>query len=125
MLRRSVYNTFRPKTKFARQLRIHQTPGEKILWEKIRAQRFHRLKFRRQVPLGPYIVDFVCVERKLIIEIDGDSHYESGAWERDEKREEYLRKQGFEIIRFGNMQTVQDIDAVLAKLRQVLGIDSD
>ena len=125
MLRRSVYNTFRPKTTFARQLRVHQTPGEKVLWIKIRAQRFHGLKFRRQVPLEPYIVDFLCFDRKLIIEIDGDSHYEPGAQEYDEKREAYLCAQGFTVLRLGNMETVQDIEAVLAKLRQVLDIDSD
>ncbi|HAI98652.1 TPA: endonuclease domain-containing protein [Candidatus Peribacteria bacterium] len=106
--------------RFACSLRKDQTPGEKVLWKRLRSKRFYGCKFRRQVPFGPYVVDFLCVERKLIIEIDGDSHYELGVQEYDEKRERYLRAHGFEVIRFGNRQTCTAIDDVLAELMHVL-----
>lgn len=113
------------KTAFARELRKDLTPGEKALWKNIRKKKFHGLKFRRQVPIGPYVVDFLCVGKKLIIEIDGDSHYEPGAQERDAKREAYLRAQGFDVLRVGNRQTVQEVEAVLTKMRLVLGFPTD
>ena len=121
MLRNTVYIKQKPKITFARHLRQDRTPGEKVLWRKIRERRFHGLKFRRQVPIGPYIVDFLCVEKNLIIEIDGDSHYGQGAQERDAKREAYLQVQGFDILRVGNRQVTQELDTVIAKLGQVLG----
>lgn len=67
MLRGIVFSTKKPKTTFARDLRKDQTPGEKVLWGKIRERRFHGFKFRRQVPIGPYIVDFLCIAKKLIL----------------------------------------------------------
>lgn len=120
MLRNTVYSKKKPKITFARILRKDQTPGEKVLWKKIRERRFHGFKFRRQVPIGPYIVDFLCTEKKLIVEIDGDSHYEPGAQEQDGKREAYLRTQGFDVLRVGNRQTIQELNAVLAKLGRIL-----
>lgn len=125
MLRNTVHTTEKPKVLFARHLRRDQTPGEKVLWKKLRAKRFHGFKFRRQVPLGPYIVDFLCTEKKLIIEIDGDSHYESGAKMHDAERETYLRAQGFDVLRFGNRQTCESIDGVLTALGRVLGCYAD
>jgi len=125
MLRNTVYIKKKPKVTFARSLRKDQTPGEKVLWRKIRERRFHGLKFRRQVPIGPYIVDFLCVEKNLIIEIDGDSHYGQGAQERDAKREAYLQVQGFDILRVGNRQVTQELDTVLAKLGRMLGYSTD
>ena len=125
MLRNTVYIKQKPKITFARHLRQDHTPGEKVLWRKIRERRFHGLKFRRQVPIGPYIVDFLCVEKNLIIEIDGDSHYGQGAQERDAKREAYLQVQGFDILRVGNRQVTQELDTVLAKLGRMLGYSTD
>ena len=103
-------------------MRKDPTPGEKILWKNIRKKKFHGLKFRRQVPIGRYVVDFLCVEKKLIIEIDGDAHYEPGAKERDGAREAYLRTQGFGILRVGNRQTVQELETVLTMIARVLEI---
>ena len=125
MLRNSLKNTHRPKVQFARRLRRDETPGEKILWNKLKSKRFYEFKFRRQVPIGPYIVDFLCVEKRCIIEIDGDSHYESGAQERDEVREKYLREQGFTVLRFGNAHTCASVDAVLSTIATALGIFMD
>lgn len=114
--------TPKPKTAFARKLRSSQTPGEKALWRKLRANRFHGLKFRRQVPVGPYIVDFLCVEKSLVIEIDGDSHFQPGANEKDVKRELCIKEKGFEVLRFRNAQAVESIDIVLEELRKALGL---
>lgn len=104
----------------AKRLRRELTNGERVLWKKLRARRFHGLKFRRQVPLGPYIVDFLCAEKKLIIEIDGDSHFLPGAQERDRKREEYLKRYGFVFLRFSNYQTVRSVDSVLEGINTFL-----
>lgn len=125
MLRNTKRILVTPKTNFARDLRKTMTPGEKVLWKNIRGKQFHGLKFRRQVPIGPYIVDFLCVEKGLIIEIDGDSHYETGAKERDDVREAYLRTHGFTVLRFGNRQTIQELDTVLTMVGQVLGFSTD
>ena len=97
MLRNNLnISSEKEKRDFARHLRTRQTNGERALWRKIRAKRFHGIKFRRQVPIGPYIVDFLYIQKKLIIEIDGDSHYEPGAKEKDAIREAYLREMGFD-----------------------------
>lgn len=120
MLRNTKRVVVQPKTEFARTLRKDMTPGEKVLWKKIRRKKFHGLKFRRQVPIGPYVVDFLCVEKKLIIEIDGDSHYDPGAQERDLKRETYLRSHRFHVLRIGNRQTIQELENVLTMIARVL-----
>lgn len=122
MLRNYVFSAKKPKTAFARYLRSNQTSGENLLWKKLRAKRFHNLKFRRQVPIGPYIVDFLCIEKRLIIEIDGGSHYKEGAKQRDNVREEYLRNQKFSFLRFGELQTKEDIDSVLTKIGEFLDL---
>lgn len=119
MLRNTI-NTVSGKKRFARHLRTQQTNGEKALWRKLRANRFHLLKFRRQVPIGPYIVDFLCVQKNLIIEIDGDSHYEPGAKQKDAVREEYLRKKGFDVLRFSNDAALQSLDWILTNIAQYL-----
>ncbi len=92
------------------------TPVEKILWGKLRAKRFHGVKFRRQVPLGPFIVDFFCAERFLVIEIDGDSHFEPGAKEKDSRRDAYLHEHGFQMLRFGNRQMIDALEYVLESI---------
>lgn len=125
MLRNITRNRHKPKTTFARHLRQNQTLGELVLWKKIRNKKFHGLKFRRQVPIGPYIADFLCVEKKLIIEIDGDSHFQIGAKERDDKREAYIRAEGFEVLRFSNNLAVESVDSILIDIEVFLGMHSD
>lgn len=117
--------TQKPKTEFAKILRRNQTSGEKVLWNKLRMKRFHGLKFRRQVPLGPFIVDFLCVEKKLVIEIDGASHAEPGAVDRDARREQFLVGKGFTVLRFGNAQTIESVEWVLNEIRDHLGLSLD
>ena len=104
----------------ARSLRKRSTPGEQVLWRKLRARRFHGLKFRRQAPLGRYIVDFLCVEKKLIIEIDGYSHSYLKAKLHDQKRERFLREKGFHVLRFSNSDTVDSVESVLSNIMEYL-----
>jgi very-short-patch-repair endonuclease len=98
-------------TERARVLRRSQTDAERKLWFALRARRFHPYKFRRQVPLGRYIADFVCFERKLVIEVDGDQHSEQ--IEYDEARTQWLATQGYRVIRFGNRDVSTNFEGVL------------
>ncbi|MDP7069344.1 MAG: endonuclease domain-containing protein [Candidatus Peribacteraceae bacterium] len=126
MLRNNLnISSEKEKRDFARHLRTRQTNGERALWRKIRAKRFHGIKFRRQVPIGPYIVDFLYIQKKLIIEIDGDSHYEPGAKEKDAIREAYLREKGFNLLRFSNDAALNSIEWVLTEIAQYLHCDTN
>jgi very-short-patch-repair endonuclease len=95
----------------ARQLRRDLTPAEKMLWRRLRDQQMFGVKFRRQHPIEPYIVDFCCPALRLVIEIDGDSHAESV--ERDAARTAALEAMGFRVIRFTNKDVHESIESVL------------
>lgn len=97
------------------QLRANVPMPERILWAKIRNQQLG-VKFRRQHGVGRYIVDFYCPECQLIIELDGDSHYQQGAQEYDAIRDEFIRALGLRILRFTNRQVVDDSDSVVMKI---------
>lgn len=97
--------------KYVRELRRSQTPLEAKLWKELRAKQISGLKFRRQHPIGPYIVDFYCSSSKLVIEIDGESHGEQVEY--DAIRTEYLESRGYRIIRFLNEDVNHNIDGVL------------
>jgi very-short-patch-repair endonuclease len=84
----------------ARVLRRHSTPAEQLLWSVLRDRRLGGFKFRRQRPIGAYVVDFVCLERRLIVEVDGLSHDLTA--EHDERRDATLRAAGYRVLRFGN-----------------------
>jgi very-short-patch-repair endonuclease len=99
-------------------LRSNQTEVEERLWYHLRAHRFMGLKFKRQKPMGPYIVDFVCVERRLIIELDGGQHSEQTTY--DEQRDAWLRNQGYTALRFWNNEVMQQLEGVLEKIRLAL-----
>ena len=106
----------------AKRLRRRQTRAESTLWVHIRAKRFHGYKFRRQVPIGPFIVDFLSVEHRLVIEIDGESHETEDAKAYDKRREDYLRTCGFQILRFSNEQTIDSVDVVLRRIEEMIGL---
>jgi very-short-patch-repair endonuclease len=95
----------------ARSLRKHQTDAENILWRSLRNRRMSGYKFRRQHSIGPFIADFVCLEKKLIIELDGGQH--SVKIELDSKRTEYLESKGFRVVRFWNNHILHETEAVL------------
>ncbi|MBS0309676.1 MAG: endonuclease domain-containing protein [Proteobacteria bacterium] len=99
----------------AKTLRKHQTEAEQRLWYFLRAHRFMNLKFKRQEPIGSYIVDFVCHTHQLIIEADGGQHAENMAY--DQTRDAWLAAQGFTMMRFWNNEILQQTDAVLEKIR--------
>ena len=84
----------------ARRLRRNQSDAEYALWSELRAHKFLGLKFRRQHPIGPYIVDFCCIDKQLIIELDGSQHLEREKYDR--RRTAFIERQGFRVIRFWN-----------------------
>lgn len=92
-------------------LRTNQTDAELKIWQAVRASRLMNCKFRRQVPIDDFIVDFICFEQKLIIEIDGGQHLNS---KRDLGRDAKLISLGFEVLRFWNNEVMQNFDGVLA-----------
>jgi very-short-patch-repair endonuclease len=94
----------------AKKLRSSMTDAERRLWYRLRAHRFGGVKFKRQVPIGPYIVDFACLSRKLVLEIDGGQHADNEA---DRVREEKLREEGFKVLRFWNNDVLKRTDTVL------------
>jgi very-short-patch-repair endonuclease len=104
----------------AKELRIRETEAEKILWSKLRNKRFLGIKFRRQQPLGKFIVDFVSLENKLVIEIDGGQHNQEEQLENDMKRRNWLEKDGFRVIRFWNNEVLLNIDGVLEKIMETI-----
>lgn len=100
----------------AKSLRIHQTDAEQKLWQHLRAHRFLGLKFKRQKPIGRYIVDFVCMEKSLVIELDGGQHMDQSA--QDQIRDAWLAQEGYTVLRFWNNQIMQEMDGVLEVIRQ-------
>jgi very-short-patch-repair endonuclease len=100
----------------ARELRQEMTPEEKILWDRLRSRRLNGEKFRRQHPLGPFIVDYYCPAFRLVVEIGGDIHDDQV--NDDLERTRCLESHGFEVIRFRNSQVENDIDDVLAAILQ-------
>ncbi|MBM6594535.1 endonuclease domain-containing protein [Microvirga pudoricolor] len=99
---------------FARILRQTATSAEDVLWQALRGRRFRNLKFRRQVPVLNYTVDFLCFERKLVVELDGKQHGWFEAY--DAKRTEEIERQGFVVVRFTNSDVLNDLDSVLMRI---------
>jgi very-short-patch-repair endonuclease len=99
----------------ARALRRDMTDAETKIWQRLRAHRFMGLSFRRQFPVGPYIVDFVCLEARLIIEIDGGQHA-SDRMTYDGKRDEWLKGENFRILRFWNNDVLKNPRGVLERV---------
>jgi very-short-patch-repair endonuclease len=105
---------------FARQLRKNMTDAERWLWYELRARRFDTSKFRRQASIGPYIVDFVCFESKLVVELDGGQHASQVNF--DGTRTAWLNSQGFRVLRFWNHQLFEESEAVLETIWNALNV---
>ena len=105
------------KTK-ARLLRKNQTDAEAVLWRKLRGRGLENYKFRRQVPVGPYVADFLCKEAMLIVEIDGSQHL--AQVEYDQFRDAFLRASGYEVVRFWNNEVLMNVNGVLESLTLTL-----
>ena len=101
----------------ARALRAGMTDTEKALWQQLRKRNLAGHRFRRQHPLSGHIVDFVCLERKLIIEVDGGQHLESAA---DRRRDRQMRELGFRVLRFWNNEVLLNMDGVLEVILEAL-----
>ncbi|MCB9838908.1 MAG: DUF559 domain-containing protein [Phycisphaeraceae bacterium] len=99
-------------TNCARKLRRGMTMPERILWGRLRADRLQGLRFRRQHPIGAYIVDFYCPGARLVVELDGESHRRADAPQRDAARDAFLESQGLWVLRFSNQSVVRDVDSV-------------
>ncbi|MES2121002.1 MAG: DUF559 domain-containing protein [Pseudomonadota bacterium] len=103
-------------TSRARTLRQNSTDAEARLWSALRGRQLSGLKFRKQVEIDGYIIDFLCPERRLIIEVDGGQHTP----ERDERRTAFLEGQGFRVIRFWNNDVLQNLDGVWTVIEKAL-----
>jgi len=109
------------RTQRARTLRKTSTDAEALLWSRLRNRRFHDLKFRRQVPLGRYIVDFYCHELRLVVELDGGQHSEKA----DRARTLWLESEGYRVERFWNHEVLENADGVLVELERRIGPSSN
>ena len=107
------------KTKLARRLRQRGTEAEARLWWLLRRRGLASRKFRRQHPLGPYVADFVCLQARLVIELDGGQH--NGDAEAVSARTRLLQARGFRVLRFWNDDVLRQPDAVLAAIAAALG----
>ncbi len=107
----------------ARQLRRKSTKAERQLWRHLRLRQLGGHKFRRQQPIGPYIVDFVCLEKRLAIEVDGGQHAAQIA--DDKQRSAWLKAQGFVVVRFWNNEILREIEGVKEVIWKALGCDLD
>ena len=97
-------------------LRKRPTDAEQLLWKQLRLKQLEGLKFRRQQPIDNYIVDFVCFERRIVVEVDGGQH--ALQKEDDLLRDTYLTQQGFQVLRFWNNEVLQNINGVLEVIRE-------
>jgi very-short-patch-repair endonuclease len=106
----------------ARHMRSAPTDAESALWRHLRAGRLQGHKFKRQQPIGPYIVDFVCFAKKLVVELDGGQHADQQAY--DEARTRWLRREGFQVLRCWNDDVLQRRELVLDEVLRVLNASS-
>ena len=110
----------RRAVELCRALRAEQTEAEAMLWEVVRGRRTLGAKFRRQHPIGPYVVDFFCPACALVVEVDGGVHLVYGAREADAERERWLRAAGCRVLRFSNDEVFEDIEGVRARIEVAL-----
>lgn len=102
----------------AKALRRNPTDAEKRLWWRLRRQQLRGCRFRRQAPIGKYIVDFVCYAPRLVIEVDGGQH--DAGRHRDEARTRWLEREGFRVLRFWNNEVPENIDGVVQRIETAL-----
>ena len=108
-------------TNRAKELRQSETEAEQIIWSWLRAKKLNGIKFRRQEPIGIYIVDFVSFEKKLIVEIDGGQHNIEENKANDKVRTQWLESQGFRVIRFWNNEVFTNLEGVITLIEESLG----
>ncbi|WP_312224886.1 endonuclease domain-containing protein [Stutzerimonas nitrititolerans] len=101
---------------FAKRLRNNLTDCERLLWRRLRNRQLSGCKFRRQHPFPPYVLDFYCAELRLVVELDGGQHYGDIGLEKDRLRTDDLERQGLEVLRFSNLDVMQNLEGVLAEI---------
>lgn len=102
----------------AKKLRQNMTPAEKLLWSALKNKQLEGLRFRRQHPVGNFILDFYCPSRKLVIEVDGKIHGQQ--IDRDRARTSKLEEYGYKVIRFSNEKVLNNLPEVLEEIKQVI-----
>ncbi len=107
---RKIINKF---TKIAKVLRKRSTNEERFLWRHLKSKQLEGLKFRRQQPIGNFIVDFACFEKRIIIELDGGQHTNITEEKKDNFRDKWLKEQGFKVLRFWNNDVFKNINGIL------------
>jgi len=100
----------------AKRLRANTTPHERTLWRALKELPIDGTHFRRQAPIGPYVVDFFCPARRLIIELDGGHHIDDETAKRDRERQLWLEREGYRVVRFWNSEIIGDLTAVLERI---------
>src|SRR5437868_10145112 len=113
-----MHTASRTDVRRARRFRREMTDAEVRLWLHLRAEQMDGYPFRRQVPMGPYVVDFACLKGRLVIEVDGGQHAEEVA--RDIRRSAWLESRGFQVLRFWNHEVLQETEGVLESIRAAL-----
>ncbi len=106
--------------RFARQQRARRVQAETLIWRAVRDRRCNGAKFQRQVPLQTYIVDFICFERRLVVEIDGLSHEDAEQIAADSARDAWLQSQGFRVLRLPNELVIGSTELAVARIRTAL-----
>jgi len=104
----------------SRILRKQATPWESKLWYYLRGHRFYGLKFKRQVPMGDYVVDFCCQEKRLCIELDGSQHNSQETKVKDKDKQRFLENKDYKVLRFWNNDIDQNIEGVLNTIRRAI-----
>ncbi len=110
-------------TERARKLRATQISAESLLWQRLRGRKLGGLKFRRQHPIEPFIVDFACIEKRLIVELDGEHH--DHIYERDQSRQQQLEDACWQVVRFSNVDVLGDVEAVAIAIARLLDVEDD
>jgi very-short-patch-repair endonuclease len=106
---------------FAREQRANAVQAEALIWRAVRNRRCDGAKFRRQVAIGNFIVDFVCFERRLVVEIDGPTHEGAEQQAKDSERDAWLSGQGFRVLRLPNELVIAASELAVARIRVALG----
>jgi very-short-patch-repair endonuclease len=106
-----------------RDLRARSTKAESLLWQVLRSRRLGGLKFRRQHSIGPFIVDFACLEKRVVVELDGDYH--DAIFEKDQHRQGWLENDGWQVLRFRNDDVLDNVEAVAIAIGRRIGIELD
>lgn len=112
---------YRPELKqTARKLRKHMTDSERILWSRLRGKQLCSIQFYRQKPIGNYIVDFYGPGAKLVVEIDGSQHFTPETAKKDQIRDDHMKREGLEVLRFSSRAVLKETDAVMAKIHRAV-----